>query len=114
MNEPGCLRCGACCRVEGYVRLEGDEPDRMAAFLGLTVPDFTRAYTRLTRDRAALSLVERADGACVFLAADGDACLVHAVKPRQCREFPRRWAFAGYERVCAAARAAAEGEGRTP
>ena len=73
----------------------------MAAHVGMTVGDFTRGYTRLTDDRRGLSLVERADGACVFLSGTGE-CIIQSVKPRQCREFPVVWSYPGFEANCRA------------
>ena len=35
-----CLRCGACCRWEGAVKLIGDEPDKIAEFLNMSVEEF--------------------------------------------------------------------------
>jgi hypothetical protein len=85
------------------VRLEAGDVDAAAAHMGMAVADFTRAYTRLTSDRAALSLTEAGDGACVFLQT-GAGCRIHGARPRQCREFPGRWRFTGAEAICAAAR----------
>lgn len=85
-----CRRCGQCCRPRGYVHLASDEPDAIAAWLGLTPREFIERYTRVTPDRRGLSLIERADGACVFL-DDPPACAIEAVKPAQCRGFPLRW-----------------------
>lgn len=103
---PACLCCGNCCRVEGYVHVGAAEVDRLAEFMGLSVEEFTREFTRLTGDRQGLSLAEQAGGACVFLDAD-NYCLVEPVKPEQCRGFPHAWRFSGFERVCAAAIASA-------
>jgi len=101
--EPGCQRCGNCCRVRGYVRLREDEIDTIADYLGLSVSDFTKSYTRVTRDRRGLSLIEHADGSCIFL-RDDSLCMINDVKPAQCRDFPHVWNFAGYENLCAAAK----------
>ena len=98
MNTFECVKCGNCCREPGYVRLLDTEPDAMARHLGLGVFDFIRAYTRLTSDRQALSLAEKPDGSCVFLKESGE-CAVQAAKPQQCRDFPTKWHFAGYERI---------------
>jgi Fe-S-cluster containining protein len=98
-----CRRCGNCCRPTGYVRLEPDEVEAIAAFLGLPIPAFTEAYTRLTADRRQLSLKERQDGSCIFLQSD-NTCLINDAKPRQCRTFPLGWSFPGYERLCEACR----------
>lgn len=96
-----CRRCGGCCRPRGYVRLRTGEADAIAAYLGMTVHEFTEQYTRLTDDRSGLSLIEAADGACVFL-LETQACRIQEMKPAQCREFPLRWNFSGWERICEA------------
>lgn len=93
-----CQRCTACCRWPGQVKLDVAEIGRLAAFLGLEEFDFIQRFTRLRADRAGLALVENPGGACVFLA--GDDCRVQSVKPRQCRDFPNRWRFPGFEQVC--------------
>lgn len=99
MSAFACRRCGNCCRVEGYVRLSPGEVEHMADALGLPVHGFTQRYTRLTDDRTGLSLAEKPDGSCVFLGDEG--CEVQDAKPRQCGEFPERWAFEGYASICA-------------
>ncbi len=101
-----CVRCGNCCRWSGYVRLGVGEPDAIAEFLGIPVADFIDRHTRLVADRSGLSLLENADGSCPFLdmTADGAACRIQQVKPRQCRNFPLFWNFPGWERECAGAR----------
>ncbi len=67
--------------------------------LGLTSADFHARYTRLTANRAGLSLTEQSDGACIFL-SDRNICLIDPVKPEQCRTFPEVWRFAHAERDC--------------
>ncbi len=94
-----CRRCNACCRWPGDVRLREGELDRIARFLGIDPREAADRFTRLTRDRRALSLAEKEDGSCIFLEEDG--CRIHEVKPRQCREFPNGWNFPGFEKVCA-------------
>ena len=70
-------------------------------FLKMTPGDFVERYTRLTADRSGLSLIEKADGACVFLTETRPpACRIEAVKPRQCRDFPEKWNFPGWEKLC--------------
>ena len=95
-----CQRCTACCRWPGDVRLDEGEVARLAAFLGTGEVDFIQRFTRLSRDRRGLSLEEKPNGECVFL--QGDECFVHAVKPRQCREFPNLWNFPDFEKTCRA------------
>ncbi len=96
-----CRRCGNCCRPAGYVRLRPGEPEAIAAHLGMAVYDFTGRYARLTDDRSGLSLIEADDGSCVFL-LDTLECMIQEVKPAQCREFPTRWTFSGWEQSCEA------------
>ncbi len=96
-----CSRCGNCCRWAGYVRLTADEVAAIAAHLGLSVELFVERYTRLPDDRQNLSLIENAAGHCIFLTDEG-ACLVQAVKPRQCRLFPNFWSFPGFRDQCQA------------
>lgn len=93
-----CQRCTACCRWPGDVRVNDDDIMRMARGLGVTQDEFVQTYTRLTRDRRGLSLVEKVNGECVFL--EGNACSIQAVKPQQCRDFPNLWRFEGFERLC--------------
>lgn len=96
--KTGCKRCGRCCRVPGYVYLPRDEPDRIAAFLGLSTYEFTGRYARLVNERSALSLKEKADGSCIFL--DGNVCRIQTAKPSQCSAFPHGWRFKGWRDVC--------------
>lgn len=103
-----CLKCGACCRQEGYVRLEKNEADTIADFLAMDVHQFIETCTILTKDRIGLSLNEKKNGECIFLTDDG--CRINAVKPRQCLEFPIRWKFKEFEAICAWARQASEKE----
>lgn len=95
-----CMRCGNCCRWDGYVRLTEPDMDAIAQFLGLTPEQFRARYTRLTRDRKSLSLTEKPDGSCIFL--EGNDCVIHAAKPKQCLGFPNRWHFGGFRQQCRA------------
>ena len=96
-----CSRCGACCRWEGYVRLDQQEVDEIAEYLGLSVEEFVERYTRLTEDRRSLTLVERADGGCIMLTV-GNRCRINPVKPTQCAGFPNTWNFPGWDNLCQA------------
>ncbi|MCK5836921.1 MAG: YkgJ family cysteine cluster protein [Desulfobacula sp.] len=104
MNSPDlsqfkCLKCGACCRQDGYVRLKKNEPDIIASFLKMDVYQFIETFTILTKDRQALSLIEKKDGACIFLTSQG--CRINDVKPEQCLEFPFVWKFKDFQKICA-------------
>ena len=96
-----CTGCGACCRWEGYVRITEEEADAIANFLNVDTRSFVDRYTVLTRDRQGLSLREHEDGACIFLTAD-NRCQINPVKPQQCRDFPNKWNFPGFEKICQA------------
>ena len=80
--------------------MTSEEITRLAAFKGLSEPDFIQRFTRLRWDRGGLALQEKPDGGCVFL--EGGDCAVQTVKPRQCREFPNLWNFPGFEEICRA------------
>ena len=96
-----CRRCGACCRVPGYVALGPGEAEAIAAHLGMDVYAFTERHTRLTGNRNGLSLTEQADGSCVFLRAD-NACRIQPVKPAQCKGFPSDWKSPRLRQTCPA------------
>ncbi len=92
-----CQRCTACCRLPGDVRVEPEEITRIAEFLGLSEEDFIARHTRLRANRRGLSLLEREDNSCVML--EGDACIIHPVKPTQCIGFPDAWNFPGWREI---------------
>jgi len=95
-----CVRCGACCRQPGEVRLQDNEVAPMAALLGMGVEDFTTRHTRLRDDRQGLSLQEHPDGTCIFLEGTPPSCRIQAAKPEQCRAFPSAWRYDNMS-VCA-------------
>ena len=102
MGSFRCRRCGSCCRWPGYVRVSAREIDAIAESLGMSSERFIDEYTRLVVDRSGLSLTEKADGSCVFLEETRPArCRIEAAKPRQCRDFPEKWNFPGWEKECA-------------
>lgn len=93
-----CVRCGACCRWEGDVCLTEEDVQAIAAYLGMEEVEFVNTYCRLQRNRRGLSLIDAEDGACIMLC--DNACRIQAVKPQQCRDFPLRWNFPGWETRC--------------
>lgn len=114
MKEFACLRCGECCRWPGAVKLEDAEVDAIAETLGISIEEFLAEHTRITPDRQHLSLCEKSSGECEYLGCDEDGlpcCLIEKVKPRQCREFPQKWNFPGWQDKCAGG-AALKKEGR--
>ncbi len=97
-----CLRCGNCCRWSGCVKVTDAEIDAIAAFLGMEPDRFLDEYTDLMPDRRGLTLIEAENGSCIFLEeTDPPGCRIEPVKPAQCRDFPFRWNFPGWENECA-------------
>ena len=85
------------------MKLEAGEVDAIAAFLQMGVEEFLDRHTRLTPDRQHLSLLEKSNGECEYLtvAPDGmPGCAIEPVKPRQCRAFPDKWNFPGWQKLC--------------
>lgn len=95
-----CDRCTACCRWPGDVRVEDDEIGPIAAHLGMEEDAFIQKFTRLRMNRNGLSLIEKENDECIML-VDG-MCSIQPVKPFQCKGFPNRWNFKGWEKVCQA------------
>lgn len=95
-----CRRCGACCRIpDGFVRVDGGEIARIAAFLGIGEREFIESETEVAPDRKSLVLRSREDGACVYLTGD-NRCRINPVKPEQCRTFPFEWTNADSASYC--------------
>jgi Fe-S-cluster containining protein len=79
-----CRQCGQCCTGDpGTIYVSSREIERIAVFLGLTVPDFTRHALLPFKD--SFTLKERTDGACLFF---HNGCSIYPVRPAQCRSFP--------------------------
>ena len=95
-----CDRCTACCKWPGDVKVEPDEISRIAQFLGIDEDLFIQDFTRLRMRRDGLSLISRSNDECIML--ENDRCKIQSVKPYQCKGFPNRWNFTGWEKVCAA------------
>ncbi len=102
-NKPvyQCTGCGTCCRWPGYVRVSEEEVDAIAEHLDMSVDQFVKDFTCITADRKSLTLLENPDGSCMFLSAD-NRCWINDVKPQQCRDFPNKWNFPGFDRFCRA------------
>jgi uncharacterized protein len=81
-----CTQCGQCCTGSpGYVWVQENEIEEMAACLNITKEQFIRKYTRRIGNN--LSLLEHPKNYdCVFL--EGKKCKVYAARPKQCRTFP--------------------------
>lgn len=95
-----CQRCGACCRWEGDVCLTDDDITAIASYLEMSEEAFIERYCRLQRNRRGLSLIDadNGNGPCCMLTESG--CRIQPVKPQQCRDFPHKWNFPGWEQRC--------------
>jgi len=93
-----CQRSGRCCTGgSGFVWVEPDEVEALAAASGRAPEEFARTYLREVLDPRSgarrLSLRERADsaggdgGACALLEGRNE-CTVYEARPRHCRRFP--------------------------
>lgn len=81
-----CTGCGGCCTGEpGYVWVNREEMETMAARLGITLEKFIQTYTRQIFGRYSLR-ENRVTYDCVFL--KGKECAVYEARPLQCRTFP--------------------------
>ncbi len=98
-----CRRCGACCRVPGYVRVSEEDAERLASVLGMTTEAFIEQYTELSPTRSGLVLKGEPLGSCCFLSEE-NLCRVHEGRPQQCRDYPERWRSEDIEAVCLARR----------
>jgi hypothetical protein len=84
-----CRRCSRCCRHEpGYVFLNQDDLERLAAGLALPAAEVLSRFCRQVRVGAfrRVSLRETVQYDCVLWGPDG--CRVYAHRPLQCRSFP--------------------------
>jgi len=79
-----CQKCGACCTGEpGHIYVDDQEVRRIARFLDISRDVFVDRYLYPFRD--SYSIASRHDGRCVFLE---NGCMIHPVRPTQCRTFP--------------------------
>lgn len=77
--------CRACCQGdEGYIWVNTEEVDAIAASLGMTATDFMRRHTTIVMGRR--TLIERENGDCTLLGPNG--CTVYDLRPGQCRSYP--------------------------
>lgn len=94
-NEPwyknglhfSCTQCGKCCTgAPGYVWVSPDEIKGMAAFLDMSVEDFSKKYIRQVGEKYSLTENEQDNFSCVFLKEK--KCKVYGARPKQCRTYP--------------------------
>ena len=82
-----CTQCGDCCTgAPGFVWVNQEEIDALAARLQMDVDQFEKLYVRKIGVRR--SLVEFPNGDCVFFDTEARNCSVYEDRPRQCRTWP--------------------------
>ena len=73
-------------RGPGYVWVNASEIETLAASVGISVEEFQRRYVRRVGIRQ--SLIEFANGDCVFFDNASRKCRVYDARPQQCRTWP--------------------------
>jgi len=82
-----CTACGDCCTgAPGYVWVNKQDIEALAAEVGLDVAEFESVYTREIGVRRSLN--EHDNGDCVFFDGKSRKCRVYLARPRQCRTWP--------------------------
>jgi Fe-S-cluster containining protein len=82
-----CTGCGDCCTgAPGFVWVTGQEIEALAGLLGISSAEFEQRYVRKVGVRK--SLIEYANGDCVFFDPESRKCTVYEDRPRQCRTWP--------------------------
>jgi len=82
-----CTQCGDCCTgAPGFVWVNQEEIDALAAKIGVSVDEFEKKYVRKIGIRR--SLVEFPNGDCVFFDTEKRNCSVYEARPRQCGTWP--------------------------
>ena len=82
-----CTQCGNCCTgAPGFVWVNRDEIAALARSLRTSVAAFEEKYVRKVGIRK--SLIEYANGDCVFFDNRSRQCRVYDARPRQCRTWP--------------------------
>jgi Fe-S-cluster containining protein len=77
-----CTQCANCCR-ETTTPLDEKETERLAAALGLTVPDLQANYLQFEKDYGGYWYLP---APCPML--EGNLCRVYRARPDSCREYP--------------------------
>ncbi|MBC8369113.1 MAG: YkgJ family cysteine cluster protein [Planctomycetes bacterium] len=82
-----CTQCAKCCSARddiAYVYVNKQERQLIADNLRLSLPEFTRKYSKRNPDGKRYLLFVNGD--CIFLV--NKKCTIHHCKPTQCRTWP--------------------------
>lgn len=85
-----CAGCGGCCTgAPGYVWLTDEEEKQIADFLGISLEEFEKTYTRMVYGlRRSLKEIPQNNYDCVFFNSETKRCSIYDVRPAQCRTWP--------------------------
>lgn len=87
-----CIKCGECCKWDGFVVLTPVDIERISEFLKLSESDFLNNFTK--REQGYIVLInKRGKKECIFL--KGNKCGIWKYKPEQCDKYPLK-----YEEKC--------------
>lgn len=78
-----CRRCGDCCKGYGGTYITEREIDIISRYLGLEHNTFFKRHCQMSGGRPMIA--QGTNGYCVFW---DKLCIIHAVKPRMCRNWP--------------------------
>jgi uncharacterized protein len=82
-----CTQCGNCCTgAPGFVWVNKAEIQALAIRFKMEISDFEAQFVREVGVRK--SLVEHANGDCIFFDGETRKCTVYEHRPRQCRTWP--------------------------
>jgi Fe-S-cluster containining protein len=82
-----CTQCGKCCGgAPGYVWVRPDDIAALCQHLGIDQEAFEQQFVRKMGLRK--SLIELANGDCIFLDPKTRQCSVYEARPLQCRTWP--------------------------
>lgn len=81
-----CTGCGNCCRGTGYVWVDDEEIEALAAVQNRAAGEVRLLDTRAVQGR--VTLREHANGDCIYLDSRTSRCRVYEARPRQCRTWP--------------------------
>jgi Fe-S-cluster containining protein len=82
-----CTQCGDCCTgAPGFVWVNREEIAALAKKRGMSTSEFEQKFVRRVGIRK--SLIEYANGDCVFFDGRTRKCTVYDARPRQCRTWP--------------------------
>jgi uncharacterized protein len=110
-----CTECGDCCSgAPGKVRVSAEEIQRISEFR--KVSEVRLRASEICEIDGETLLRERPNGDCVFF--ENNRCLIHPVKPRQCRTYPFWFrnvrSEAAWQKTCGECPGIGEGEWFSP